>query len=225
MEVISSSSASSSKTSRGCRGFGVMESIGSSAKWRPRLGPGRRPQSRLGRRRGSADRRFASPAPARQRRRRAAGAPFRGAGRNQRPESVPRPPAVAHSLDRSLRPMCWLFVLCPSGRAGRRSCTPRRAARSRVPPRDRTALRSNPGRRSSRSARSSAPRRSAPSAGCWSAAPRCRSGVRTSSATWEASRVRPSYMVSRIVETCRSGLRWPRTSSTLRSSWPSPSSA
>ena len=33
--------------------------------------------------------------------------------------------------------------------------------------------------------------------------------LRTSSATWEASRVRPSYMVSRIVETCSVGVEVP----------------
>ncbi|CAM5707251.1 hypothetical protein SFUMM280S_10261 [Streptomyces fumanus] len=35
MEVMQSASASSSKTSRGCRGLGVMESSGISAKCAP----------------------------------------------------------------------------------------------------------------------------------------------------------------------------------------------
>ena len=49
--------------------------------------------------------------------------------------------------------------------------------------------------------------------------------LRTSSATWAASRVRASYIVSRIVETSSSGFRCALTRSTVRSSWPSPSSA
>ncbi|SKT47897.1 Uncharacterised protein [Mycobacteroides abscessus subsp. abscessus] len=48
---------------------------------------------------------------------------------------------------------------------------------------------------------------------------------RTSSATWSASLVRPSYMVSKIVDTCSAGLRCAWTSSMLRSSWPTPSNA
>ena len=47
----------------------------------------------------------------------------------------------------------------------------------------------------------------------------------TSSATCEASRVRPSNMVSRMVETLSAGLRWLLTSSTVRSNCSSPSSA
>ena len=39
--------------------------------------------------------------------------------------------------------------------------------------------------------------------------------LRTSSATWAASRVRPSYIVSRIVDTRRSGFRCCLTRSTV----------
>ncbi|SKW23988.1 Uncharacterised protein [Mycobacteroides abscessus subsp. massiliense] len=42
--------------------------------------------------------------------------------------------------------------------------------------------------------------------------------LRTSSATWSASLVLPSYMVSRIVDTCSAGFKWAWTSSMLRSS-------
>ena len=48
---------------------------------------------------------------------------------------------------------------------------------------------------------------------------------RTSSATWDDSRVRPSYMVRRMVDTCRPGLRWPRISSMFLSSCDRPSRA
>ena len=44
--------------------------------------------------------------------------------------------------------------------------------------------------------------------------------VRTSSATCAASRVRPSYIVSRIVETCSPGLRCALIISMFFSSWP-----
>ena len=48
---------------------------------------------------------------------------------------------------------------------------------------------------------------------------------RTSAATWSASLVRPSYMVSTTVLTDRRGLRWARTISMFFISWDTPSSA
>lgn len=48
---------------------------------------------------------------------------------------------------------------------------------------------------------------------------------RTSSATWADSRVRPSNIVNRMVETASVGLRCVLINSTLRSNWDKPSSA
>ena len=49
--------------------------------------------------------------------------------------------------------------------------------------------------------------------------------LRTSSATWADRRVLPSYMVSRMVDTCNVGLRWLRISSMFLSSCERPSRA
>ena len=48
---------------------------------------------------------------------------------------------------------------------------------------------------------------------------------RTSASTWSASLVRASYMVSTIPRTSSDELRLACTRATLRSNWPSPSSA
>ena len=77
---------------------------------------------------------------------------------------------------------------------------------SRRPPQRRTGHPCSSGRRSSRSRRSWGPRRPGPTAGSRSRStppPKC---SRTSSATCAARRVRPSYIVSRIVETREIGV-------------------
>ena len=120
----------------------------------------------------------------------------------------------------SPRPRPRLLVLVairrPVSRRGGRS--PRRpAGKTRHPP-------SRDGR-SAPTARSSAPPRSGPTGGSpWAASPP-RSAVRTSSATCAASRVRPSYMVSRTVVSRSRLFSSPLTRLMVRTSCDTPSSA
>ena len=106
--------------------------------------------------------------------------------RDQRAEPAAEPAALG------LRHGC-----APSGR--RRCRTARRRSRARR--RRRPALRASRGRRSRRTGRTQGPRRPGPTAGSASTAPMSPKCARTSCATWSASRVRESYIVSRIVDT------------------------
>ena len=172
----SSAIASSSKTWRGCRWLGLICSIGSSANQAPATTAGPLLGGRRLRARSAGP--LPSPPPSIPGCRRSSGVGSGGAVGISAPSPRPRP---------RRRPVVSFMPGAPlvDDLAGGLEIAQR--------------ARASPGRRSSRSGRRTAPRTPAPSAGSsvrstWS--PKC---SRTSSATPAASRVRASYIVTRMV--------------------------